>query len=110
MSSIARTDWGRWAYIESVVRRLSYKPDWKFTAFEGRITIRFVARDTQNPDRKIVISDTLVLGADVPEDMLIRHIYHRVLALEQHEASEHFKVDGHDIFNEHVLYPERFKL
>ena len=29
--------------------------------------------------------------------------------MERHEASEWFKVDGKAIYNEHDLFPERFK-
>jgi hypothetical protein len=93
--------------IKGITSHISYKDGWVFyiggTDESPWLQIRFDAPDNDNPNitvpqqcRKWKLSPYML-----PSE-IVRAAWKAVLAAEEHEAAERFKLHGTDIFNPHV--------
>jgi hypothetical protein len=109
---------GAFQEIQRLVGTVTYKYGWRIgvDVFSDyiRIFIGMSVPDVTNPslpievglNRMIPFDRLMGMGKHWPE-AVTREIYDGILALECHEASEWFKVDGKAIFNEHDLKKEQ---
>jgi hypothetical protein len=101
----------RYERAKRLAESISYKEGWRIRALaEGNIIITWVVDDVTatHPGMKTSLGYTVGIFDEVPDDYELHEIYQAIVRMEQHEASEHFKVNGKAIFNEHVLYPYNF--
>lgn len=93
--------------------KLSYKKNWKFAShgYFGSECITVCAKfeDVNNPGTFSIVTENIFPMEGLSEELVIRQIYNSVMTIERHETSEWFKVDGQAIYNEHDLYPEKFR-
>jgi hypothetical protein len=94
------------------VARIQYKKGWEFRVMpSGAIMVTLLTDDAMKAGGGGLaqLGWTIEVSNLISDDFAVQEIYHAVQRMERHEASEWFKVDGKAIYNEHDLFPERFK-
>ena len=96
--------------LKAIVERITYKEGWKIrVSFDSpTVIIEALVKDVTT-GLPLVIGATASFSEYDDEDRILYTIWAEIRNMEVHEASEWFKVDGKAIYNEHDLYPERFK-
>lgn len=100
------------AEIEQELQRLSYKPGWHISIYEGawegqHIVIRTSVPDAYNPGSEVVLDVHSMLPPQDSVASLHRWIAWRLGRLEVHEMREFFRRDGKAIFDPHAEFADR---
>lgn len=95
------------ADIQAHLERITYKPGWAITAYEGRweghhIVIRTELPDTYNDGQTITLDVHSMLPPMRHTSDLNTWLAWRLGRLELHEMREFLKYDGNVIFNPHA--------
>lgn len=93
--------------IKDWLQRVTYKPGWKFKAYDGdwegqHIVITTVVPDSYNPGQNVVLDVHSMLPPIPSVDYLNRWLTWRLGRIEIHEMREFFKVDGQIVFDPHA--------
>lgn len=100
------------AETQAHLAKLTYKPGWSFSAYEGlfeghHIVIRTNVEDSYHPGEKV----TLDIRSPLPPFQDILDLEHwliwRLSIIETHEAREWLQKDGKPIFDPHADFAER---
>lgn len=92
--------------IQTILDRISYKPDWKFRLEERDggflFQIRFVGKDTETGKDELQSCRKWYISSHSTTTEVVRTAYKAVLAAEEHEASELFRLDGEAVYSPHA--------
>jgi hypothetical protein len=100
------------AQVQAELERVTYKPGWTITCYDGRhegqhLTIRADLPDACNPGDTVTIQVETALPPIPDVDYLHAWLIWRLCRIESHEAREFYRVDGKPVFDPHAPYAER---
>ena len=100
------------AEIQAELERVTYKPGWSFTCYDGRwegqhLVITVDVLDAGRPGQSV----TLDVHSSLPPipDVAYLHTWlaWRLGRIENHEMREFLRVDGHAVFDPHAPFADR---
>jgi hypothetical protein len=94
--------------LESLLSRISYKPGWEFEVHgSDRMSFRVRPPDTYGPTGAIVdIVLEVRVDDSMSDDEILDRLRIKILAFEDHECLEWFKLDGESYVNPHRDWQE----
>jgi hypothetical protein len=100
------------AEIKAELERVTYKPGWVFTCYDGRWEGQHLAITAELPDAtRPGESVTLDIHSSLPPipDAAYLHAWlaWRLGRIENHEMREFFRVDGRAVFDPHAPFADR---
>lgn len=100
------------ADIQAELARVTYKPGWTFTAYQGRwegphLAITAVLPDAYHPEHTVTVDIHSMLPPLPDVAALHSWLAWRLGRIELHEMREFLRVDGQPIFDPHAPYADR---
>jgi hypothetical protein len=100
------------AQITAELQRVTYKPGWSFTVYDGQwegqhLVIHTVVADATHPGQDTVLDVHSMLPPIPDADYLYRYLAWRLARIEVHEMREFLRVDGTPPFDPHAEHADR---
>lgn len=98
--------------IQKHLERITYKPGWRFKAYDGRwegqhLVITTVVPDAYHPGKDTTLDVHSMLPPMRDIDQLNEWLMWRLARIEVHEMREFFRVDGQVVNDPHKQYADR---
>lgn len=98
--------------IQAHLKRITYKPGWTITAYDGRwegqhVVVRTEVEDTYNPGTTTTLDVHSMLPPMRDTQTLEEWVAWRLQRLECHEMREFLKRDGQPIYDPHAEHADR---